>query len=83
MVRLLNKRARGSCCASHTGTTRQINDYARQPVITHASEQEPLLAIVLRRKLYWFGHVTRHNPLSDEDRTPVNCGGRTTQRPED
>jgi hypothetical protein len=25
--------------------------------------QEPLLATVERRKLAWFGHVTRHNSL--------------------
>ena len=28
------------------------------------SSQEPLLATVKRRKLAWFGHVTRHDSLS-------------------
>ena len=37
---------------------------SRQPVTTYAGEQDPLLAVVKRRKLSLFGHVTRHNPLS-------------------
>ena len=38
----------------------RTNDYVRQLVTTHAGEQDPLLSTVKRRKLDWYGHVTRH-----------------------
>ena len=43
--------------------------------------QEPLLETVKRRKLEWFGHVTRHDSLS---KTILQCaleGGRRCGRP--
>ncbi|GFR99641.1 endonuclease-reverse transcriptase [Elysia marginata] len=33
-------------------------------VVAYVGPQEPLLATVKRRKLAWFGHVTRHDSLS-------------------
>lgn len=42
----------------------RTNDYVRQLVTTHAGAQEPLLSTVKRRKLAWYGHVTRHTSLS-------------------
>ena len=38
--------------------------HVRQQVTTFSGEQDPLLAVVKHRRLSWFGHVTRHNPLS-------------------
>ena len=42
----------------------RTNDYVRQTVTTHAGVQEPLLSTVKRRKLAWYGHVTRHTSLA-------------------
>ena len=42
----------------------RTNHYVRQIVTTHAGEQEPLITTVKRRKLAWYGHVTRHTSLS-------------------
>ena len=42
----------------------RTNDYVSQLVTTHAGEQEPLLSTVKRRKLTWYGHITRHTSLS-------------------
>lgn len=42
----------------------RTNDYVRQLVTTYAGQQEPVLSIVKRRKVAWFGHVTRHTSLS-------------------
>ena len=41
----------------------------------------PLLAIVKRRKLAWFGHVTRHNTLSKTILQGTVEGGRRKGRP--
>ena len=38
----------------------RTNDYVRTLVRALAGPQEPLLTIAKRRKLAWFGHVTRH-----------------------
>ncbi|GFR76294.1 UDP-glucuronosyltransferase 2A1-like [Elysia marginata] len=40
------------------------NESVRELVVAYVSPQEPLLATVKRRKLAWFGHVTRHDSLS-------------------
>ena len=42
---------------------KKTNDFVRVKVTSLAGPQEPLLATVKRRKLTWFGHVTRHNSL--------------------
>ncbi|GFS27874.1 hypothetical protein ElyMa_005312900 [Elysia marginata] len=38
-----------------------INESVRELVVAYVGPQEPLLATVKRRKLAWFGHVTRHD----------------------
>ena len=43
--------------------------------------EEEVMAVVKRRKLSWFGHVTRHNPISNI-MLQADCGGWTMQRPE-
>ena len=43
---------------------RKTNDFVRSEVHKHVGHQEPLLATIKRRKLAWFGHVSRHNTLS-------------------
>ncbi|GFR76872.1 UDP-glucuronosyltransferase 2A1-like [Elysia marginata] len=40
------------------------NESVRELVVAYVGPQEPLLATVKRRKLAWFGHVTRHDSLS-------------------
>ncbi|GFS15300.1 hypothetical protein ElyMa_004929100 [Elysia marginata] len=40
------------------------NESVRELVIAYVGPQEPLLATVKRRKLTWFGYVTRHDSLS-------------------
>lgn len=43
----------------------RTNDYVRQLVTTLAGEQEPVISAVKRRKMAWYGHVTRHTSLSN------------------
>ena len=42
----------------------RTNDCVRSQINFLLSPQEPLLATVKRRKLAWFGYVTRHVDLS-------------------
>ncbi|KAL8564069.1 hypothetical protein ACOMHN_034546 [Nucella lapillus] len=42
----------------------KTNAYVRQRIDTLAGKQEPLLSIVKRRKLTWFGHVNHHHSLA-------------------
>ena len=42
----------------------ETNDLVRSMINLLAGPQEPLLATVKRRKLAWFGHVTRNDSLS-------------------
>ncbi|CAH1250101.1 Hypp8767 [Branchiostoma lanceolatum] len=42
----------------------KTNEYVRQVVRNIVGPKEPLLATVKRRKLQWFGHVTRHDNLA-------------------
>ena len=42
----------------------KTNLYVRNKIEIYAGVQEPLLSIVKRRKLAWFGHVCRHDSLS-------------------
>ncbi|MGL4418375.1 MAG: reverse transcriptase domain-containing protein [Plesiomonas shigelloides] len=42
----------------------KTNEYVRNTITSLVGPHEPLLATVKRRKLAWFGHVTRHNTLS-------------------
>ena len=42
----------------------KINDWVRSKINFLVVPQEPFQATVERRKLAWFGHVTRHDSLS-------------------
>ena len=42
----------------------RANDWVRSKINFLVGPQERLLAMVKRRKLAWFGHVTRHDSLS-------------------
>ena len=42
----------------------KTNELVRSKINFLVGPQEPLLATVNRRKLEWFGHVTRHDSLS-------------------
>ncbi|KAL8619618.1 hypothetical protein ACOMHN_019673 [Nucella lapillus] len=41
----------------------KTNEYVRQRIDTLAGKHEPLLSVVKRCKLIWFGHVNRHDSL--------------------
>ena len=43
---------------------RKTNEYVRETIQKKVGRQEELLSIVKKRKLEWFGHVTRHQTLS-------------------
>ena len=43
---------------------RITNEHARKTITTHIGQYEDLLATVKRRKLKWYGHVTRSNGLT-------------------
>ncbi|XP_070193795.1 uncharacterized protein [Littorina saxatilis] len=61
-------------------TEHKTNDYVRNLVKIIAGPQEPLLATVKRRKLMWFGHVTRHDSLSKTILQGTVEGGRRRGR---
>ena len=42
----------------------RTSDWVQSNINSLVCSQEPLLATVSRRKLAWFGHVTRHDSLS-------------------
>ena len=62
-------------------TQHKTNEFVKNQVTMLAGPQEPLLAIVKRRKLAWFGHVTRHNTLSKTIMQGTLEGGRRRGRP--
>ena len=43
---------------------KQENDLVRSKINFLVGPQEPVLSTAKRRKLAWFGHVTRHDSLS-------------------
>ena len=59
---------------------RKTNDYVRRQIETLAGPQEPLLSVVKKRKLSWFGHVTRHNSLPKTVLQGTLEGGRRRGR---
>ena len=59
---------------------RKTNDFVRAQVTSRAGPQEPLLATIKRRKLTWFGHVTRHNSLPKTILQGTLEGGRKRGR---
>ena len=59
---------------------RKTNEFVLAKVAELAGPQEPLLATVKRRKLTWFGHVTRHNNLPKTVLQGTLEGGRKRGR---
>ena len=59
---------------------RKTNDFVRAQVTSMAGPQEPLLTTIKRRKLTWFGHVTRHNSLPKTILQGTLEGGRKRGR---
>ena len=45
-------------------TEHRTNEFVRQQVTNYTGRQEPLLAMVKRRKLAWYGHITRQDSLA-------------------
>ena len=43
---------------------RKTNEFVKTKIDELAAKQESLLSIVKRRKMNWFGHITRRNPLA-------------------
>ena len=58
----------------------KTNEYVRKRVEELVGPQETLLATVKRRKLKWFGHVTRHDGLSKTIMQGTVAGGRRRGR---
>ena len=58
----------------------KTNDWVRRKINFLVGPQEPLLATVKRRKLAWFGHVTRHVSLSKTILQGTLEGGRRRGR---
>ena len=56
------------------------NDWVRSKINFLVDAQESLLVIVKRRKLAWFGHVTRHDSLSKTILQGTVGGGRLLGR---
>ena len=63
-----------------TWQEKKTNEYVRSQVALLDGPQEPLLAIIKRRKLQWFGHVTRHNTLPKTILQGTLEGGRKRGR---
>ena len=59
---------------------RKTNELVRARVQSFVGPREPLLATVKRRKLQWFGHVTRHDPFSKTILQGTVEGGRKHDR---
>ena len=58
----------------------KTNEYVLTTVRNLVGPQQPLLATVKRRKLAWFGHLTRHNSLSKTILQGTVEGGRRRGR---
>ena len=54
----------------------KTNDWVRSKINFPVGPQKPPLATVKRRKLAWFGHVTRHDSLSKTILQGTLEGGR-------
>lgn len=59
---------------------RKTNEYVLSQVELLAGPQEPLLSVIKRRKLSWFGHVTRHTSLPKTILQGTLEGGRKRGR---
>ena len=62
-------------------TEHKTNEFVRQLVFILAGKQEPLLAVVKRRKLAWYGHISRHDTLSKTIFQGTVEGKRSRGRP--
>ena len=58
----------------------EANDWVRNEINFLVGPQEPLLATVKRRKLAWFGYVSRHDSLSKTIPQGTLEGGRRRGR---
>ena len=61
-------------------TEHRTNNDIREEISAFTGRQEPLLAIVKRRKLAWFGHTTRHDSLCKTVLQGTVDGGRRRGR---
>ena len=59
---------------------RKTNEFVRNTINSMIGKQEELLTTVKRRKLAWFGHVTRHQTLSKTILQGTVQGGRRRGR---
>ena len=59
----------------------KTNEYVHNKIKILVGPQETLLTTVKRRKLQWFGHVTRHDTLSKTILQGTLEGGRRRGRP--
>ena len=62
-------------------TERKTNKFVRWQVELAAGTQELLLATAKRRKLQWYGHVTRHSTMATTILQGTLEGGRRRGRP--
>ena len=60
---------------------RVINEHVRETIVKHIGPYEDLLATVKRRKLKWYGHVTRSDGLSKVILQGTVEGSRRRGRP--
>ena len=70
----------GNCILRSSYLEHKTNDWVRRKINFLVGPQEPLLATVKRRKLAWFGHVTRHVSLSKTILQGTLEGGRRRSR---
>ena len=63
-----------------TWQEKKTNEYVKSQVASLDGPQEPLLAVIKRRKLTWFGHVNRHNTLPKTILQGTLEGGRKRGR---
>ena len=54
----------------------KTNTYVRDKINNLAGQQVPLLTVMKRRKLAWFGHVMRHDSLSKTILQGIVEGGK-------
>ena len=59
---------------------RKTNDSVHKEITARAGPQENLVGIVKRRKLAWFGHITRHDSLAKTVMQGTLEGGRKRGR---
>ena len=51
---------------------RKTNEFVQRGIKVRAGQQENLLGIVKRRKLAWFGHISRHHSLGERVGCPMS-----------